>query len=392
MKYTVLAAIALAAPQTTTVVKTPTNPAPVKPATTKKEIGSSPPTSTGTTEPVGAEYQGNCLTQRLDFKDPSRIFALDGMDAMRNIKELDTARYDFTIDYFKNQVKMMPEGGVELSISKPADATKNPDAPRLSTTRFMLRGKISAYLKAPAIKGVVTTFIAMGPNLPDSELDLSKTDKNGGDEIDWEIVGGAPTEAQSNIFYRGFKEYAIRGGVAKVDSIENFHKYTIDWKKEEIQFLIDDVLVRTYFKNSTQADSVESKTRRFFPDRATKVQFALWSEATNAWAGGAAVFPPGTNTAVAQFQYVDIQCYDDNDQPVPQWPLTDLNPPFKATISNQPVQGVNGKVSLEAGPSFTGKIGSNGKCTQNCSTGAALSSSLTQAAVFSLAFFNMIVM
>lgn len=380
MKYTILTALVLGEPQ---------GPNTGKPATLVPTLSTNA-TPTSTNPVVGAEYQGNCLTQRLDFKDPSRIFALDGIDAMRNIKELDTARYDFTIDYFKKQVKLLPDG-VQLSISKPTDPTKNPDAPRLSTTRFLLRGKISAYLKAPAIKGVVTTFIAMGPNLPDAELDLSKTDKRGGDEIDWELVGGAPTEAQSNIFYRGFKEYAIRGGVAKVDSIEKFHKYTIDWKKDEIQFLIDDVLVRSYLKNSTQADSVESKTRRFFPDRAAKVQFALWSEANNTWAGGAAEFPPGTDTAVAQFQYVDIQCYNDNDQPVPQWPLTDLNPPFKPTIPNQPVEGVNGKVSLEAGPSFSGKIGTNGKCTQNCSTGAAYSSTLSHAALFIFALIHTVV-
>lgn len=127
-------------------------------------------------------YDGNCLTQRINFTDPSRTFALDGMDAMRDISELDTSRYDMTIDYFTKQVRHLPGGGVELTISDNG-GVGNPDAPRMSTTRFMLYGKVTAVLKAPAVPGVVTTFITMGPNLPDAELDLSKTDKQGGGMI-----------------------------------------------------------------------------------------------------------------------------------------------------------------------------------------------------------------
>lgn len=151
---------------------------------------------------TGPEYVGNCLTQRIDFTDRSRLFALDGLDAMRNIPDLDVSRYDATIDYGTQLVKVLPQGGIELTI-KENDPSKNPDAPRISTTRFMLYGKITAVLRAPAVPGVVTTFITMGPNLPDPELDLSKTDKQGGDEIDWEIVGGDKFNVQSNIFYRG---------------------------------------------------------------------------------------------------------------------------------------------------------------------------------------------
>ena len=105
---------------------------------------------------------------------------MDGMDVMRDITDLDTGRYDMTIDYYKNQVKFLPGGGIELTLTPSRDPNRNPDAPRLSTTRFMLYGKIEAYIKAPAISGIVTTFITMGPNLPDSGLNLEATDKQGG--------------------------------------------------------------------------------------------------------------------------------------------------------------------------------------------------------------------
>jgi beta-glucanase (GH16 family) len=211
-------------------------------------------------------------------------------------------------------------------------------------------------MKAPTIPGIVSTFILMGPNLPDAGLDLSNTDPQGGDEIDWEIVGGDPKNAQSNIFYRGYREFAIRGGIHPVPSgVDASQKYTIDWRSDRIIFLINDQVQRTYYKNSTEADSEYVPNRRFFPDRAGKVQFALWSEATNAWAGGAAKWPLGVNSTNAKFEYIDIQCYNDKDQPVPKWPLQN-NPDMKPTIKFQPTQGVSAKIPPEAGPQFTGTI------------------------------------
>jgi beta-glucanase (GH16 family) len=188
---------------------------------------------------------------------------------MNHIKELDNGRYDMTIDYFTKQVKFNRTGGVELTISQAQNANSNPDAPRLSTTRFLLYGRVTAVLRAPAVPGVVTTFITMGPHLPDT-IDLTNTDKQGGDEIDWELLGNDPMNAQSNIFYRGFREFSVRGGyhnLTKQGGITAFHKYTIDWKRDEIIFSIDDVIQRRYLKNSTQANSREAPGRRFYPDR-----------------------------------------------------------------------------------------------------------------------------
>lgn len=298
------------------------------------------------TDGDGPEFVGNCLTQKIDFTDPSRIFAMDGLPSLTDIKELDTARYDFTIDYETDKVELSGAGGVTLRLQNSADPKNiNALAPRMSTTRFIRYGKFSAMLSAPAIKGIVTTFVGMGPNLPDSSLDLSKTDPRSGDEIDWEIVGGDPINAQSNIFYRGFKDYALRGGKHPVRVTEK-HLYTIDWKRESIAFLIDNKLVRTYYKNQSTANPTReqdpSQLHRFFPNRAMKVQFALWSEITNAWAGGIPEFPPGQNSATATYDFVDIQCYNDKDEPVPQWPLTN-NPARRDSLPNQPTRGINGK-------------------------------------------------
>lgn len=108
----------------------------------------------------GNEYLGNCLTQKHDFSDKQRIFQLGGLDAYRDIKELDSGRYDFTIDYHENLVSYPGPTGIELSIVPPSDPNADSfDAPRVSTTRYMRYGKISTRMKVPAIHGIVTTFV-----------------------------------------------------------------------------------------------------------------------------------------------------------------------------------------------------------------------------------------
>jgi Glycosyl hydrolases family 16 len=345
-----LLAQALCAPQIGSVASNGTRPnAPTTPTSGSAPVAAALPAQPAgppNTDGPGPEFVGNCLTQKIDFTDPSRIFAMDGLPSLTDIKELDTARYDMTIDYHSDLVSVSGNGGVVFTAKNSADPQKlNALAPRMSTTRFIRYGKFSAMLSAPAVKGIVTTFVGMGPNLPDSSLNLASTDKNSGDEIDWEIVGGEPYKAESNIFYRGFKDYSLRGGKHNVDVTEK-HLYTIDWKRESIAFLIDNKLVRTYYKNQSTANPTReqdpSQLHRFFPNRAMKVQFAMWSDITNNWAGGIPEFPAGQNSATATYDFVDIQCYNDKDEPVPQWPLEN-NPARKESLPNQPTRGINGK-------------------------------------------------
>lgn len=128
----------------------------------------------------------------------------------------------------------------------------------------------------------------MGPHLPDANLNLAGTDPASGDEIDWEIVGGDALRAQSNLFYRGFKDFGVRGEFHNVSIVEK-NKYTIDWKRESITWSVNDQVVRVYNKNDPKAATTRAQDpsgrARFFPDRAMKIQFALWSDRKNSWTG-----------------------------------------------------------------------------------------------------------
>lgn len=124
----------------------------------------------------------------------------------------------------------------------------------------MRYGRMSATLKASATPGSVTAFILMG---------------DGGDEIDFEWIGGASNQVQyvsttckkkrysliwlgyvyrTNYFWGNSKEYTINGGThvvkgAPVDAA--FHKYTINWQPDKIEWLVDDEVVRTKNKAET---------------------------------------------------------------------------------------------------------------------------------------------
>lgn len=75
------------------------------------------------------------------------------------------------------------------------------------------------------------------------------------DEIDWEWVGAANDEVQSNYFFLGIADYVnTKGKTHKVEggkASEEWHTYTLDWQEEELKWLIDGKVVRTLKKSET---------------------------------------------------------------------------------------------------------------------------------------------
>lgn len=66
------------------------------------------------------------------------------------------------------------------------------------------------------------------------------------DEIDWEWLGGAPGEVQTNYFGKGNTTTYDRGGrTAIADTQGVTHNYTIDWTPAAITWYLDGAAVRT---------------------------------------------------------------------------------------------------------------------------------------------------
>ncbi|KAI8091030.1 concanavalin A-like lectin/glucanase domain-containing protein [Gilbertella persicaria] len=146
--------------------------------------------------------------------------------------------------------------------------------PTLNATTYIRYGRISATMKTASGGGSVTAFILIADD---------------GDEIDFEIVGGDFRSVQTNYFWGRDIEYTVNGAVHQIkgaDLDKAFHRYTIDWSPEKIDWIIDDQIVRT----KTRAETCDASGVCKFPSRPARVQVGLWDgsieSGTAAWSRG----------------------------------------------------------------------------------------------------------
>ncbi|KAG0327412.1 hypothetical protein BG000_000964 [Podila horticola] len=183
----------------------------------------------------------------------------------------------------------------------------------VSTTRFMQYGKVTARIKTgSASPGVVSAFIVRN--------------EEPGDEIDFEIVGRDPTEAQTNFYYRtppymatDLIDYSNAGKTPLgLNTALDFHEYEIEWMPDHISWKVDGRLVRSVYRNQTKDDdacvdpSTGLKVKKF-PSTPARIQFGIWdggqgSNGTAIWAGTPTDWSKPDQTYEIQIDYVDIQC------------------------------------------------------------------------------------
>ncbi|KAG7095355.1 hypothetical protein E1B28_006114 [Marasmius oreades] len=230
-----------------------------------------------------------CKSTTYNFSNTSRILSnatyFDG----------DVEKYDWTVD----------KGSIQNSGSDIAMIlTSSNGGTRLSSTRYVHYGKITATMKTGRWPGVVTAFITMS---------------NIKDEIDWEMPGNRVTEAQTNLFWQGHVPATTNGDTSKglSDTFANYHDYAIDWQPEELNFLIDGKVVRTVKKS----DTVDSRGVSTYPSTPSRVQLSIWPagvpsmpQGTRDWSGGDINWNDPDYKAAGQFyaqvKSVSIECAD----------------------------------------------------------------------------------
>ncbi|KAI8893482.1 concanavalin A-like lectin/glucanase domain-containing protein [Globomyces pollinis-pini] len=271
-----------------------------------------------TTNAQTANVTGNCVSGVWKY-NPNRVKHMNGVAVHTVDPSLDVSAWDWIVEYGSDNIKQNGDG-FDMSLKKNKDANKAAEGVKLSTTRYILYGKITAKFASVGTPGVVNTFITM------SDVE---------DEIDWEITGPAPIAPNSNLFYhskgRADKELGGHGGVHPIDDASKVHTYVIDWKRNVLEWGINGKVVRSLKKSESKSKSDPSGPA-WYPITPSMVQFALWdggspesAEGTRKWAGGPINWG-GKDTLTANFQSVEIQCYDDKDQPVPKWPISKNNP------------------------------------------------------------------
>ncbi|PWW75144.1 Glycoside Hydrolase Family 16 protein [Tuber magnatum] len=182
----------------------------------------------------------------------------------------------------KDSIKYGGKDGAVFRIAKPKDA------PTIVSNFYIMWGRFEVVLKASPGAGVISSIVLQSDDL---------------DEVDWEWLGGKPGEAQSNYFGKGNTATYDRGAVHSIDSQARFHKYGIDWTAEKIDWLIDDVVVRTLKPSQVKGD--------FYPQTPMTAKIGSWAggdpdneQGVIEWAGGPTDFTKGPFDMVVQSIYV----------------------------------------------------------------------------------------
>lgn len=175
---------------------------------------------------------------------------------------------------------------------------------RISSTRYVHYGTITARLKTGRWNGVVTAFITMS--------DIK-------DEIDWEFPGSNITTGQTNFFWQAVIPSKTDGDTTTglTDTFANYHDYTIDWQPDTLTFAIDNNTVRTIKKS----DTIDGNGVAHYPSTPSSVQLSLWPAGINTsapgtieWSGGLINWNDPDYTSAGHFyamvSSVTIKCAD----------------------------------------------------------------------------------
>lgn len=154
--------------------------------------------------------------------------------------------------------------GAQLTVSKQGDN------PTLTSTWYLMFGKVDFVFKSAPGVGMVSSAILLSDDL---------------DEIDWELLGADASQAQTNYYGKGFTGTYNRGGFASIPTSQSdFNTYSIDWTSEQITWSINGAVVRTL----TYAEAAGQ-----YPQSPMQVKVGSWAggdssnpQGTIEWAGG----------------------------------------------------------------------------------------------------------
>lgn len=206
--------------------------------------------------------------------------------------------YDWVLN--QGNISNTNSNGGELALM----LTRNNGGTRISSTRYVHYGKITAIMKTGRWNGVVTAFITMS--------DIK-------DEIDWEFPGANTTTGQTNFYWQGNIPAKTQGIVENgiSDTYSNYHSFSIDWQPDNLTFLLDNKVVRTVNK----VDTIDADGVAHYPTTPSSIQISLWpagittsSSGTIDWAGGMINWQDPDYQSAGHFyallKSVDLQCAD----------------------------------------------------------------------------------
>ncbi|PGH06915.1 hypothetical protein AJ79_06388 [Helicocarpus griseus UAMH5409] len=144
---------------------------------------------------------------------------------------------------------------------------KQGDAPTLVSKFYIMFGHVDFVIKAAPGTGIVSSALLQSDTL---------------DEIDWEWLGGRVNQVQTNYFGKNQQGTFDRGQFHQDPGAHSdYHKYSIDWTVDRIEWRINDQVIRTL--NAAEAGQQGTS----YPQTPMAIRAGVW-------AGGDPSNPPGT--------------------------------------------------------------------------------------------------
>lgn len=197
--------------------------------------------------------------------------------------------------------------------------SKRFDAPTVASAWYFFFGRAEVHIRAAWGTGIVSAIVLESDDL---------------DEIDWEFIGGAPNEVQTNYFGKGNTTTWDRGGRHGVqDTQHSTHNYTIDWNPQAITWYIDGYPVRTL----NYQDAVGGLN---FPQTPMRLKLGIWAggdpdnaKGTIEWAGGE------TDYSKCPFTMYVERVSVTNAYPASSYVYGDYSGSWGSIVVNPPQQG-----------------------------------------------------
>ncbi|RSL67641.1 hypothetical protein CEP53_002915 [Fusarium sp. AF-6] len=173
---------------------------------------------------------------------------------------------------------------------------KEGEAPTFASGKFIFFGRVDVEVQAAAGQGIVTSIVLQSNTL---------------DETDWEWVGGDAQQVQSNYFSKGDTTTYDRAAYhAVTDPLATYHKYSVEWTKEAVNWMIDDNVIRT----------LKAAEVKGFPESPMQIKLGTWCaggkdtpKGTVEWAGGYTDFSKAPFEAF--YKSITIVDYAGGDSP-----------------------------------------------------------------------------
>ncbi|KAJ3034882.1 hypothetical protein HDV00_004570 [Rhizophlyctis rosea] len=263
--------------------------------------------------------QGACVSGNWTLSNPAMFRDIAPAEYLP--KDHNPVQYPFAI-MLETKAVTWDSTGMSISLT-----TSSHNAVTIAFGRYIRYARISVKMTAGTQPGLVTTLITMSDR---------------GDEIDWETVGKDTTHAQSNVWWNS---RALANNPDKLDpnvgkhggvhpkaatnttaaeppiTIGNSNIYTFDWKSTSLTWSVNGFNYRTITPSSENGNAVGlTNGTNYYPTEPSLIKLGIWdaSLVSGDWAGVADWSNPNAVYS-AKFEWLAIQCYDGNNNPVAQF-------------------------------------------------------------------------